>query len=134
MNFLSHYLLRWSFRVIMIRHFFSFYNSFFYTQQVFVFHLLRDICNLLDYIVTVFLFLLCSLFVFSWEYLADRFLDIFIYMKKISLLNFDFIMIYMIHKILVLLKNHQNYLKGNIFQCFFKKYNRLLFFFLIIFF
>ena len=50
-------------------------------------------------------------------------------MKKISLLNFDFIMIYMIHKILVLLKNHQNYLKGNIFQCFFKKYNRLLFFF-----
>ena len=30
---------------------------------------------------------------------------------KISLLNFIFVMIYIIHKILVLLKNHLNYLK-----------------------
>ena len=45
-----------------------------------------------------------------------------------SLLNFNFVMIYIIHKILVLLKNHLNYLKDNIFECFFKKYNRLLFF------
>ena len=29
---------------------------------------------------------------------------------------------------LVLLKNHLNYLKDNILECFFKKYNRLLFF------
>ena len=29
---------------------------------------------------------------------------------KMSLLNFSFIMIYIIHKILVLLKNHLNYL------------------------
>ena len=46
---------------------------------------------------------------------------------KMSLLNFSFIMIYTIHKILVLIKNHLNYLKDNIFECFFKKYNRLLF-------
>ena len=30
---------------------------------------------------------------------------------KMSLLNFSFIMIYAIHKILVLIKNHLNYLK-----------------------
>ena len=47
---------------------------------------------------------------------------------KMSLLNFNFIMIYTINKILVLIKNHLNYLKDNIFECFFKKYNRLLFF------
>ena len=29
---------------------------------------------------------------------------------------------------LVLLKNHLNYLKDSIFECFFKEYNRLLFF------
>ena len=34
----------------------------------------------------------------------------------------------------VLLKNHLNYLKDNIFECFFKKYNRLLLLFLINFF
>ena len=47
---------------------------------------------------------------------------------KMSLLNFNFIMIYTIHKILVSIKNHLNYLKDNIFERFFKKYNRLLFF------
>ena len=47
---------------------------------------------------------------------------------KISLLNFSFVRIYIIHKMLVLLKDHLNYLKDNIFKCFFKKYNRLLFF------
>ena len=30
---------------------------------------------------------------------------------KMSLLNFSFVMIYIIHKILVLLKNHLNFLK-----------------------
>ena len=34
-----------------------------------------------------------------------------------SLLNFSFVMTYIIHKMLVLLKNHLNYLKGNIFEC-----------------
>ena len=48
---------------------------------------------------------------------------------RISLLYFDFVMIYIIHKILVLIKNHMNYLKDNIFEFFFKKYNSLLFFF-----
>ena len=45
---------------------------------------------------------------------------------KISLLNFSFVMIYIIHKMLLLLKNHMNYLKDNIFECFFKEYHRLL--------
>ena len=43
-----------------------------------------------------------------------------------SLLNFSFIMINTIHKILVLIKNQLNYLKDNIFEWFFKEYNRLL--------
>ena len=46
---------------------------------------------------------------------------------KILLLDFRFVMIYIIHKILVLLKNHLNYLKDNTFECFFKKYNWILF-------
>ena len=39
---------------------------------------------------------------------------------KISniLLNFNFVMTYIIHKMLVLLKNQLNYLKDNIFECF----------------
>ena len=45
---------------------------------------------------------------------------------RMSLLNFNFVMISIIHKILALVKNHLNYLKDNIFECFFKKYNRLL--------
>ena len=45
-----------------------------------------------------------------------------------SLLNFNFVMIYIIHKMLKikynkLLKNHVNDLKGSIFECFFKKKN-----------
>ena len=47
---------------------------------------------------------------------------------RISLLNFNFAMIYIIHKVLVLIKSHMNYFKDNIFKYFFKKYNRLLFF------
>ena len=47
---------------------------------------------------------------------------------RMSLFNFNFVMIYIIHKILALTKNHLNYLKDNIFECFFKKYNRLLIF------
>ena len=43
-------------------------------------------------------------------------------------LNFNFVMIYIIHKMLVLLKNHLNYLKVNLLECFFKNYNKFLFF------
>ena len=39
---------------------------------------------------------------------------------KMSLLNFSFFMIYTIHKVLVLTKNHLDYLKNNIFGWFFK--------------
>ena len=45
---------------------------------------------------------------------------------KMSLLNSNFVMIYIIHKMLVLLKNHLSYIKDNIFECFFKKFIRLL--------
>ena len=38
-----------------------------------------------------------------------------------SLLNFNVVIVCLIHKILVLLKNHLNYLKDNIFECFFFK-------------
>ena len=44
---------------------------------------------------------------------------------RISLLNFNFVMIHIIYKILVVIKNHMNYLKDNVFEFFFKKYNRL---------
>ena len=39
-------------------------------------------------------------------------------------------MIDIIHEILVLIKNHPNYLKDNVLECFFNKYNRLSSFFL----
>ena len=41
---------------------------------------------------------------------------------KMLLLNFTFIMIYTIEKILVLIDNYLNYLKDNIFGCFFKEF------------
>ena len=46
---------------------------------------------------------------------------------KISLLNFSFVMINIIHKMIVLLKSHQTYNNDSIFKCFFKEYNRLSF-------
>ena len=39
--------------------------------------------------------------------------------RKMLLLNFNFVMIYIIHKILVLLKNHLNYLKDRNFRMLF---------------
>ena len=39
-----------------------------------------------------------------------------------SLLNFSFAMIYIINKMLLLLKNNRHFFKGNIFECFFKEY------------
>ena len=47
-----------------------------------------------------------------------------------SLLNYNYVTVYIIHKILVLIKNHLNYLKDNIFKFFFKKNYRLLTFFI----
>ena len=43
------------------------------------------------------------------------------------ILNSTFVMIYIIRKMLALLKNRMTYLKDNIFDCFFKKYNKLSF-------
>ena len=48
-----------------------------------------------------------------------------------SLINFRFVMIYIIHKMLVLLNNNLNYHKVNIFECFFKEYGRHLLLFVI---
>ena len=44
---------------------------------------------------------------------------------KMSRLNLNFVMIYIIHEILVFIKNNLNYLKDSIFNCFFKEYDRL---------
>ena len=41
---------------------------------------------------------------------------------KMPLSNFSFVMIYIIHKMLALLKNNLNYLEDSIFKCFFKAY------------
>ena len=46
---------------------------------------------------------------------------------RIPLLNFKFVVIYIIKKISVLIKNYLNYLKDNISEFFFKKYNRIFF-------
>ena len=51
--------------------------------------------------------------------------------SKMSLLNFKSVMIYIIHKILGLLKNHPNYLKDSIFECFLK--SAIVFYFFKIF-
>ena len=53
---------------------------------------------------------------------------------RMLLLNFNFVMIHIIHKILVLIKNYVTDLKDNMFECFFKKCNRLLFYWKINFF
>ena len=42
-----------------------------------------------------------------------------------SLLNLNFVMIYINHEMLVLLKNQLNSLKDNNFEYFFKEHNRL---------
>ena len=77
-------------------------------------------------------------------------LDIFIYTKRkykkilwktykkmglrISLINFYFVMIDIFHKVIVLVRNHLNYFKDNIFDFFFFiDWNRLLFFKIIVF-
>ena len=44
---------------------------------------------------------------------------------RIVLVNFNFVMIHIIHKILLLIKTHMNCFKNNISEFFFKKYNRL---------
>ena len=46
---------------------------------------------------------------------------------RIPLLNFKFVVIYIIQKISVLIKNYLNYLKVNTSEFFFKKYNRFFF-------
>ena len=47
---------------------------------------------------------------------------------RISFGSFNFAVIYIIHKMLVLIKINLSYFRDNIFKLFFKEYNRLLFF------
>ena len=47
---------------------------------------------------------------------------------KMSILDFYFVMIYIIHKMLVLLENNLNYLKDSIFEWFVKKYIKKCYF------
>ena len=50
---------------------------------------------------------------------------------RMLLLNFNSIIIDVIHRILALIKNHLNYLKDDIFECFFKTFiffRKLIFF------
>ena len=60
-------------KIIIMEHFFSFYNIFFYTQQALVFHFLVDSCIVHNHIVIFFLFLLqkdfdiiCELFLLTF--------------------------------------------------------------------
>ena len=46
---------------------------------------------------------------------------------RMQVLNFSLVMIYIIRKMLVLLKNNFNYLKDNMFEWFFKKYENFCF-------
>ena len=43
---------------------------------------------------------------------------------KMSVLNVNFVMIYIIHKMSVLLRNHLNYMKHSIFEFFFEEFNK----------
>ena len=43
------------------------------------------------------------------------------------LLNFNFVMSYIIHKVLILLTHHMNYVKDDSFKCFFMEYNIISF-------
>ena len=54
-----------------------------------------------------------------------------IYTKKvIQKRDFNFVKIHITRKILVMIKNHLNYLKDNISECYFRvKYNGIFFFF-----
>ena len=73
----------------MKRFFFSFYNIFFYTDPVYLFHFLRDFCNVHDNIVAFFSFLFLERFQYfsralfvDFLYFLVKFLDSFIYLKK----------------------------------------------------
>ena len=44
------------FLIIIIKQFFLFYNTFFYTQPVYIFHLLRDFYSVYNHIVAFFFF------------------------------------------------------------------------------
>ena len=46
---------------------------------------------------------------------------------KVSLLSFNFVMVYIIHKILALLENHVNFLKDNIYNAFLRSIIVLLY-------
>ena len=122
---------------VIKKHFSSLYNVFFlYSTRVFF----KDI--FVTSIFYIFIKILISLTsFFFWQsffiLLIFSFLCIWknFYKKKYKkmhlledlktlLLNFNFVMICIICKMLVFLKNNLNYLKDSTFECFFKEYNK----------
>ena len=101
------------FLVIIMNRLFSFYNISFYIQQAFAFHFLRDFCNVSNHI-----FIYTKKNHQKMNLLEDL---------KILLLNFNCVMISITNKMFVSLKNHLNYLKDSIFECFFRENNRHFF-------
>ena len=47
---------------------------------------------------------------------------------RMSILNFNFVIIHIIPKTLMLVKNHMNYLQDNIFECFLRSIIKFYFF------
>ena len=111
--------------IVIIRHFLSFYNIFFYTQQPFVSHFLLNFCIIHDHIVAFFIFFFFSktlisftsffwksffiiLITFSWWIFRYFYICKTYFIKKllegIKIQQLDFIVISIIHKILLLLK------------------------------
>ena len=110
--------------IIIIRHFFSFYNIFFYTRQPFVSHFLLNFYIVHNHIVAfLFFFFSKTLISFTSFFLKSFFIILIIFswwifryfyicktyfiknfLEGIKILQLDFIVISIIHKILLLLK------------------------------
>ena len=106
--------------------FFLILYIFFYTQLAFDFHLLVGFCIVHDHIIAFFFLLFFRKALISFRSFLLK--GIKMLQKFYTLLNLNFVMIYIIQKISVLLKNHLNHLKSSIFKCFFKEYNIHIYF------
>ena len=81
--------------------------------------------------INIYIYIYIHTYTYTYTYIYMKKIKICMYKNlskdlKISLLNFNFV-IYTVHKILILIQDHLNDFKDNIFKCFFKKYD--IFFF-----
>ena len=120
--------------LIIVRQFFSFCNTFSTLNKLF-FRLLVNVCIVHGHIIAFFLFLFRKTLIsfmscFSWFYLTDESLDIFICAKKKLWKEVvkKLIMICIIYKISVLLEITWITLEVVFSNVFSREYNRLLFF------